>query len=82
MDSSPNREKTWAQVETGRGMAGEQPCRTGSEGAGRQQGQQEPAVCPGHQESKPHLLVHQTQYNQLVKKIDYPTVFSTGAASP
>ena len=39
-------------------MAGEQPCRKGSGGAGRQQAQCESAVCPGSQEGKPHPGVH------------------------
>ena len=33
-------------------------------------------------EGKLHPGVHQTQHNQLVKRGDYPAVFSIGAASP
>ena len=32
--------------------------------------------------AKMHPGVHQTQYNQPVKRGDYPAVFSVGAASP
>ena len=63
-------------------MAGEQPCRKGSGGAGRQQTLYESAVCPGSQEGKLHRGVHQTQHNQPIKRGDYPAVFSVGAASP
>jgi len=62
-------------------MAGEQPCRKGSVGAGRQQAQYEPAVCPGSYEGKLHPGVLQTQHNQLVKRADYLAVFSVGAGS-
>ena len=64
------------------GVAGEQPCREGSGGAGRQQVQYESAVCSGSQEGKPHPGVHQTQHNQPIKRGDYPTGHSVGAASP
>lgn len=40
-------------------------------------------VCAlGSQGGKPHPGVHQTQHHQFVKRGDYPTLFSTGAASP
>jgi len=38
--------------------------------------------CPGSQEGKPHPGVRQTQYNQPVKRGDYPTVLNAAAASP
>jgi len=44
----------------GRGVAGEQPCRKGSGGAGRQQAQHEPAAWLGSPEDKSHPKVHQT----------------------
>ena len=39
-------------------------------------------MCPVSQEGKLHPGVHQTHDSQQVKKIDYPTVFSVGVASP
>lgn len=36
-------------------------------------------VCPG-QEGKSHPGMYQTQHYQLVKRVDYPTVFSVSAA--
>lgn len=41
------------------------------------------SVCAlGSQEGKSHPGVHQTQHHQLVKRGDYPILFSIGAASP
>jgi len=60
----------------------EQSCKKGSVGPGQQQAQSESAVCPGSPESKPHPRVHQTQRNRLVKRSDYPAVFSTAVFSP
>jgi len=62
-------------------VAGEQPCRKASVGAGGQQAQQESAGCPGSQVGKPHPGVHQIQYSQPVRRGDYPAVFSLGVAS-
>lgn len=62
-------------------MAGKQPCRKGLGDAGWQQAQVEPAVFPCSQEGKPHPGAHLTKHGQLAKRGDYPTVFSTGAAS-
>ena len=62
-------------------MAGEQPCIKGSEGTGQQQALYDSAVYPDSQEGKPHPGVHKAQYNQSVRKGDYPAVFSIGMAS-
>ena len=62
-------------------MAGEQPCRKGSGGAGQQQAPHEPAACPGSPEGKSHPGVHQTQHNQPGKRGDGPAVSSIGASS-
>jgi len=66
----------------GSGVSGEQPCRKGSGGAGGQQAQEEPAVCPGSQEGKPSWGGHQPQHEEMVKRGDCPAVFRIGAASP
>jgi len=51
-----------------RGVAGELPCRKGSGVVGRQQAQQEPAVCSGSPEGKLHPGMHQTQCDQPVER--------------
>jgi len=52
-DSAPRMEKHQAQVQMGRGGAGEQPCREGPGGAGRQQAQHESALGPAARRANP-----------------------------
>lgn len=51
-------------------MAGKQPCRKGSWGAGQHKTQYNSQLCSGTQEGKPHPGVNQTQANQPVMRGD------------
>ena len=63
-------------------MAGDQLCEKGSKDVGEQQAKYGSSVCPGSQEGKLQPGVRQTQRKWLVRRGDYPAVFSVGAASP